>query len=641
MRDPLPNRSVRARAFYWLCLAGGLASAGFTVAAPLAREILKTTGRTSNEAPVSARGKLGQDLFLAIDHRDVEAVRSLLKRGADPNSLNGLEIRPLFLAAASYQMDVMQELLKAGAQPDAASVYGTPLTFAAIGGNLVGAQMLLARGSNPNTIRSDGISTLMMAANAGNPELVKELLQRKADVSTQDDGGETALSFAARGGHLEVGRLLVAAGAKVDNADAEGLTPLMVASMTGHADFAKMLLENGAKPNAKNAAGQTALVLAARYGDYPEVMRALIDGGANPKAKDGDGQMAASVAGSRGYADSASILGGSLMPTTLRTAKASAELGLKRLQASMRQFTESTRCVSCHHEGLGRVATAEALFRGVKVDGDVQKVQLGRLRGMAAGMKPFHQRAVTDPETMKQLPLFEMNEVGSGYSWLMAGMAASHDPANASTAAMAMVLARQQSPDGAWRFSMPRPPMQSSFFTLTALTIKALKAYGPKSNAAEIAERLGRAEQWLVKNSPKSSEDRASRLLALKWVGADAEEIRAAAAAIGADQRADGGWSPLSNVQSDAYATGQALYALHVGGGLPVTDPVYGRGVGFLVRTQDRDGSWFVPKRTAPANNYFDAGFPHGESQYSSFNGTCWATLALLETVGAGTRVSK
>jgi hypothetical protein len=39
-----------------------------------------------------------------------------------------------------------------------------------------------------------------------------------------------------------------------------------------------------------------------------------------------------------------------------------------------------------------------------------------------------------------------------------------------------------------------------------------------------------------------------------------------------------------------------------------------------------------VNKRAFPANNYFDAGFPHGESQYASFNGTCWATMALLET---------
>ncbi len=66
---------------------------------------------------------------------------------------------------------------------------------------------------------------------------------------------------------------------------------------------------------------------------------------------------------------------------------------------------------------------------------------------------------------------------------------------------------------------------------------------------------------------------------------------------------------------------------------MPVTDAAYRRGVSYLLRTQDEDGTGFVTKRAIPANNYFDAGFPHGESQYASFNGTCWATMALMETV--------
>jgi len=625
MSDSALKRSGRSRAFYWLSFVGGLVTVGFTIAPP---QVLQSTGRRSNEAPVPVRGKMGLDLFLAIDHHDTEGVRTLLKQGADPNSLNGLELRPLSLAAASYQMDVMQELLKAGAKPDLMSTYGSPLTFAAISGNLAGANILLSRGANPNSIRSDGISVLMMAANAGNPTLVAELIKRKANVSTKDDGGETALSFAARGGHAEVGKMLLAAGAKVNDADVEGLTPLMVASMTGHADFVKLLLSKGAKPNAKNAAGQTALVLAARYGDYPDVVKALVSGGANPKVKDTDGRLVSSVVRARGYARCASILAGPTAPPALRSTRSSVELSLKRLQSSMKTFNESATCISCHHEGLARIATGEAVARGFKIDNAVQREQSGRLHGMAMGMKPLHEQALQSPEAMKHIPLFEMNEVGTGYSWLMAGMSAHHEPASEATAAMAMVLARQQAPDGSWTFSLPRAPMQSSFFTFTALAVKAINEYAPKT--AEVAERVGKAKDWLLKTEPKSSEDRAARLLGLAWVGGDANSV---VAPIVADQRPDGGWSQSPNTQSDAYATGQALYALHVGGKMPVTDPVYQRGVRFLLRTQDSDGSWFVSKRAISANNYFDAGFPHGESQYASFNGSCWATLALLETV--------
>jgi hypothetical protein len=248
----------------------------------------------------------------------------------------------------------------------------------------------------------------------------------------------------------------------------------------------------------------------------------------------------------------------------------------------------------------------------------------------------LHEQALKNPEAMKQIPLIEINEVSTMDCWILAGVAAQNQPANESTAAMALVLARQQSPAGCWTFSVPRVPMQSSFFTFTALAVQALETYGPKSHAAEIAERIRRAKQWLLSAKPQDSEDRASRLLALKWARADASDTQQAVADILADQRADGGWSQLPNLQSDAYATGQALYALHVGGGVPVEDSVYRSGLKYLLRTQDDDGSWFVNKRAMPANNYFDAGFPHGESQYASFNGTCWATLALLQTIPQG-----
>ena len=39
-----------------------------------------------------------------------------------------------------------------------------------------------------------------------------------------------------------------------------------------------------------------------------------------------------------------------------------------------------------------------------------------------------------------------------------------------------------------------------------------------------------------------------------------------------ATQRPDGGWNSLDGRSSDAYSTGQALVALHEGGGVPIND---------------------------------------------------------------------
>jgi hypothetical protein len=96
------------------------------------------------------------------------------------------------------------------------------------------------------------------------------------------------------------------------------------------------------------------------------------------------------------------------------------------------------------------------------------------------------------------------------------------------------------------------------------------------------------------------------------------------------EQHADGGWSQLDGANSDAYATGMVLVALQWALDVPSSHPVYRRGVEYLLKTQEPDGSWFVTKRAAAANKYFESGFPHEKFQFISYAGSCWATMALM-----------
>lgn len=622
----------KTRFVVWTALAGTLAAAG----TPWTLAVVQQ-GRKTTDPPAMAKGKMGQDLFLAIDHRDTAGVQALLKNGADPNSTNGLEFTPIFIAAASHQPEVVDALLKAGAKPDAESSYGTPLWFAAATANLEGANVLLDLGADVNASRNDGMTVLMAASNAGRPDLVAELIKHKADVNADDRNGSTALMLAARAGNDPVVGILLGAGATPDKADAQGVTPLMAASKSRHTGVVKALLKAGANPNAKDSKGQTPLILASSYGEYPDVVQALLSAGADPKATDNTGRSASAIATVRGFKKCASLLGAPTAASlkavgTVPSAPQAIKASLGALQKSMISFSDKTACVSCHQEGLGRVALGAAQDRGYQVDSRVTRAQMGRINGMLNALKPLHEGALKSPEVMKQIPLIEMNEVSTGYGWLMAGMAAQHQPATEATGAMAMVLARQQSTAGFWSFSLPRVPMQSSFFTFTALGVRALGAYGPKSSAAEVKGRIAKAKGWLLQAEAKNSEDRASRLLGLQWAGATSAEKSQSIGAIISDQRNDGGWGQYPGSNSDAYATGQALYALHEAG-VPINNKAYTLGVKYLLRTQDKDGTWFVNKRAIPANNYFDASFPHGQSQYASFNGTCWATMALLQTV--------
>jgi hypothetical protein len=85
-------------------------------------------------------------------------------------------------------------------------------------------------------------------------------------------------------------------------------------------------------------------------------------------------------------------------------------------------------------------------------------------------------------------------------------------------------------------------------------------------------------------------------------------------------------------MQADAYATGQALYALQAGG-LATSNPAYLAGVNYLLRTQLEDGTWYVHSRAIPFQPYFESGFPHGTDQFISAAATSWAAIALAYTL--------
>jgi ankyrin repeat protein len=596
--------------------------------------------RTARDAPVPARGKFCQDLFQAVGRGDVAGLSALLRRGADPNARNNLEMTPLMIAATTGRIPVVEALLRGGAKLEAWSIFGTPLTFAAMTGQAEIARFLLDRHADVGARRPDGITVLMMAARSGAPEIVRDLLGRKADVNAKDADGATALIYAAREGDMEAGRLLLNGGAAVDAADSHRRTALSYAAVNGHAEFVKLLLEKGANVNARDQRGRTPLLLTASYGDYPDVIRALLDGGADIRATGAKSGTALALAAARGRTETAQLLRergadpvATVGETAPRTPREAIQTSLPLLQRSMRVFLQNTGCVSCHQEGLGRMATGAARQHGFAIDEAVARGQLQRMCGALNQLRPLHLKALKDPNVMKTVPLIEIQEVSPSYTFFLAGLVAHRQPANEAISAATQVLARQQLPDGHWQFALRRVPMQSSYFTTTALAVQAIQAYAPKG--AERAERLRHAREWLLTAPTETGEDRSFRLLGLKWAGASQDQRRKAVDELRAEQRPDGGWAQLASLQSDAYATGQALYSLQVAGGLPVTDPVYQRGMQFLLRTQEEDGSWFVSKRAMPANNYFDSTFPHGESQYASFNATCWATMALLQTIDA------
>jgi N-acyl-D-amino-acid deacylase len=163
--------------------------------------------------------------------------------------------------------------------------------------------------------------------------------------------------------------------------------------------------------------------------------------------------------------------------------------------------------------------------------------------------------------------------------------------------------------------------------------VSAIQYYSPPSLKPEVAQRIEKARGWMTRTVPETNEEKVFQILGLKWINGDKIFIQQQAKKLLATQREDGGWSQLTNLESDSYATGQALYALYESGLLKPDDSAYQKAISFLLKTQYEDGSWKVKSRSIPFVPFVQNGFPHDKDQFISAAGTNWATIALTLAV--------
>src|SRR5262249_6711884 len=123
-------------------------------------------------------------------------------------------------------------------------------------------------------------------------------------------------------------------------------------------------------------------------------------------------------------------------------------------------------------------------------------------------------------------------------------------------------MASLQKTDGRFATFDSRPPQSYSSFMITALAVRTMNHYLPASMAEEKDARVEKARAWLASAPVESTEDASYRVMGLVWAGASRAEIAAAASELLSRQNGDGGWAQTPVRKSDAYATGEAMYAL-------------------------------------------------------------------------------
>ena len=235
---------------------------------------------------VSAAGS--STLADAVQHRDAEAVRSMLKQHADVNAPQGDGTTALHWAAYLEDADTTTLLIRAGANVNAPNHYGIqPLTLASENGNAAIIRLLLTAGANPNGVVRAGEAPLMLAARTGQVDAVNVLLAAGAKIDAKETwNGQTALMWAAAAGHGAVVTALIGKGASVGLASNSGMTALMFAVRKGNVDAVRALLNAGADVNGKRPDGATPLLVAIING-HEDLVDLLLDKGAHPNAEGG------------------------------------------------------------------------------------------------------------------------------------------------------------------------------------------------------------------------------------------------------------------------------------------------------------------------------------------------------------------
>src|SRR4051794_2403141 len=148
---------------------------------------------------------------------DRDAVRALLKQGADVSAAKGDGMTALHFAAERGDAAMTEMLVYAGANVSAVTRIGqyTPLHLASRAGNTAGVQALLTAGATVAAKTStSGVTPLHLAAASGSAAVVALLLDHGADVDAPEaEWGQTPLMFAAADNRVEAIRVLLERGA--------------------------------------------------------------------------------------------------------------------------------------------------------------------------------------------------------------------------------------------------------------------------------------------------------------------------------------------------------------------------------------------------------------------------------------------
>ncbi len=300
---------------------------------------------------------------------------------------------------------------------------------------------------------------------------------------------------------------------------------------------------------------------------------------------------------------------------------ATIDRGLGFLVKEALAWKNNHNCVSCHHASLVIWSMFEAKQFGHAVNEPVL-AELTRWVAESGDGKTGVPRPAGVPKALNAKAV-----------WFALALSANPKPDAATQHGLKLLwktVENDQTEQGSWAaWPETRPPLfGNSDDSMTALATLALMPAAASGDAQAVVAR-DKGVKWLADfKTDDDPQSVAMRLVLWKKLHRPAEESAPLARRIIERQNADGGWSQTKGMASDAWATGQALYALAYAGMKP-TETAITKAHAFLIQTQRADGSWPMTSRpTKPGGSGSTSLIPITGA------GSAWAILGLVRSSG-------
>jgi len=278
------------------------------------------------------------------------------------------------------------------------------------------------------------------------------------------------------------------------------------------------------------------------------------------------------------------------------------------------EWQKEHKCFGCHVQAQALMGQALGLRHGHEINRAAMQafVSMTRLRQEPTG-------------AWEEWPLFATGFATMGLAY--ASEAVSESAGQPLRRGLDWLVGAQDE-NGAIDGGYANAPVMHGSFMATANAIVAFRKGHQETGDARYATAATRALAWLATTTPETAQDRNFKVIAMASHGTPDQrrQVRGLVDAIAAEQQRDGGWKEAPDLPgSNAYATGQALYAMKTAG-VSIHSLVFRRGVKYLLDTQVHstagpdDGAW-------PAEST-------QSGQPTRFPPTMWAVIGLAGSFG-------